>query len=215
LSDYRSHIKFGKFCFVKSTQPFMALQRQLMAMKVRTIPEIVLEEKIAWEKKAARQLEEWHNTKVEKFITESIQSQLDYLSECRATIGNRNADVDIMLPEQGGCAYQEILTLLKDHPAFVERWYKCVHGIGFTYTWTEKMRYPRHFTITWSSKEVEAEVTKEVCSGRVAYEQNLRAAHNLLHLNKALPSSVVCKIKEFQPEYIEHLNQVHASEHWM
>lgn len=116
-------------------------------------------------------------------------------------------DREVLFCDAKLSADQECLRILETKTSLLKAWYEDKHGlkdIGFRSNAKNTMFYMR---FCFYSADVEEKVRSQMLEGQRKFEAHVRVALQIIRTQATLPAHVLEIIKQFMPDYIEHLKE--------
>lgn len=197
----------------------MATLQEVLLQKSldKTLPEKVAEselqearQRLDDDKNDIEVIEAWHTSRIHALVT---QLQLPVMS--------RESKIDFCDKNDADEVAQTIWRIVEEKPSLVDAWYQSKTGLNnlrFDRNIVTKYRASQGTKVPYSvygdimemkfhfgSAGVESRLTHKAMAGRRAYTINVNTA--LALLRPQLPSKLVEIVKQFVPDYIDHLKQ--------
>jgi len=101
---------------------------------------------------------------------------------------------------------QDVLRILDTKESLVKAWYQDKHGLTVFFRSNQKgtMHY---MGFGFYSTDVEEKVRSQCLEGRHDFEAQIRVALSAIRTQTQLPVNVLKTIKEYMPDYLEHMKQ--------
>eukprot|EP00927_Polykrikos_kofoidii_P054535 TRINITY_DN48945_c0_g1_i1.p1 TRINITY_DN48945_c0_g1~~TRINITY_DN48945_c0_g1_i1.p1 ORF type:complete len:195 (+),score=39.78 TRINITY_DN48945_c0_g1_i1:64-648(+) len=166
--------------------PERAAERDLQAAQARLAEDIV----------DIQLIEKWHISTIQPRM---VEWQSRFRKSCPF-------DGEVLFCDSKLNADQECVRILQKKKSLVKAWYEDKHGlknVGFIFT--PKKMFNMRFG--FYSADVEEKVRSQMLEGRRKFEAHVRVALQIIRTQATLPVHVLKIIKQFIPDYIEHLKQ--------
>mmetsp|Transcript_50692 Transcript_50692/g.92942 ORF Transcript_50692/g.92942 Transcript_50692/m.92942 type:complete len:214 (-) Transcript_50692:105-746(-) len=160
-------------------------------------------------------LEKWHTSKIQPRMLDFYRAQNAQNPHhvARRHGCQRDGHVLFCAKQQTEDIEQQVFRIVQQKTSLATAWYEGKHGLTYVSFWQERIsrkgnRVPcddsyvmRFF---FNSDEVEAKVRFQSLAGRRAFEGNVQLC---LALWPTLPEKVAELVKQFIPDYVDHLKQ--------
>lgn len=171
--------------------PERAAEQDLQAAQARLAEDIV----------DIQLIEKWHISKIQPRMVEWQTAEMRFRESC--PFEGEVLFCDAKLNED-----QECVRILETKKSLLKAWYEDKHGlkdVGFRSNAPKKTMFYMRFS--FYSADVEEKVRSQSLEGRRKFEAHVCVALQIIRTQAQLPVNVLKIIKQFIPDYIEHLKQ--------
>lgn len=155
-------------------------------------------EKLAQDKRDIKLLEEWHISVIQARMLE-WQSR-----EMGAGISSP-FEGEVLFCDRKQGEDQKMKKMWDHKRALIKTWYESKHSLNNIQFRENERGTMKYMRFGFYSADMEAKVRDQCLAGRHDFEVHSRLA--LAHLQTKMPARVTAVVKQFLPDYIDHLQQ--------
>jgi hypothetical protein len=145
-------------------------------------------------------IEKWHISTIQPRIVEWQNRAFQDHQAC--PFGGEVLFCDMKVNEE-----RDVWNIVDTKEALVKAWYEDKHGLKNMLFRSNTKGTLRYFRFDFHSADIEDKVRSQCLKGRNNFDANVRAALFYLRSKGELPVHVLKVIKQFIPDYLEHLKQ--------
>lgn len=155
-------------------------------------------EKLTQDMRDIKVLEEWHISKIQARM-------LEWQSGAMRAGSSSPFEGEVLFCDEKKQEDQDVMEMLDKKELLIKTWYEGKHRLNNVHFRANQRGTMRYIRFGFYSADMEAKVRAQCLAGRHDFEAGIQLA--LSRVRTKLPAKLTAIVKQFLPDYIEHLKQ--------